>query len=174
MSSIAVIHEPQEYPWYAVRTKSRLETVTLGALRGKGYESYLPSYKIRRQWSDRIVELDAPLFPGYLFCKFDVLRRLPILTTPGVMSIVSFGKEPEPIDESEIDAVRTVLMSGVFAEPCPFLREGQKIRVVRGALTGLEGLLVKKKTEFRMVISVTMLQRSVSVEIDSDWITEAR
>jgi transcriptional antiterminator NusG len=90
------------------------------------------------------------------------------------MSIVSFGKEPEPIDESEIDAVRKVLRSGIFAEPCPFLREGQRVRVIRGALAGLEGILVKKKTDFRMVISVTMLQRSVSVEIDSDWITDAR
>jgi transcription antitermination factor NusG len=174
MTSIAVVHEAQEYPWYAIRTKSRLETVTLSALTGKGYESYLPAYKVRRQWSDRVVELDAPLFPGYLFSRFDAKRRLPVLTTPGVMSIVSFGKEPEPIDESEIDAVRKVLRSGIFAEPCPFLREGQRVRVIRGALAGLEGILVKKKTDFRMVISVTMLQRSVSVEIDSDWITDAR
>jgi transcription antitermination factor NusG len=174
MTSIAVVHETQEHPWYAIRTKSRLETVTLSALTGKGFESYLPAYKVRRQWSDRVVELDAPLFPGYLFSRFDAKRRLPVLTTPGVMSIVSFGKEPEPIDESEIEAVRQVLRSGVFAEPCPFLREGQRVRVIRGALTGLEGILVKKKTDFRMVISVTMLQRSVSVEIDSDWITDAR
>jgi transcription antitermination factor NusG len=90
------------------------------------------------------------------------------------MSIISFGKEPEPVAEDEIEAVRTVLRSGVFAEPCPFLREGQRVRVVRGALTGLEGILVKKRSEFRMIISVTMLQRSVSVEIDSDWITDAR
>jgi transcription antitermination factor NusG len=90
------------------------------------------------------------------------------------MSIVSFGKEPEPIDECEIEAVRTVLRSGLFAEACPFLREGQKVRIVRGSLAGLEGILVKKKTQFRMVISVTMLQRSVSVEIDSDWIASAR
>lgn len=173
MSSIAVAHDTQEYPWYAIRTKSRFETLTLSALTGKGYESYLPAYKVRKQWSDRVVEMDAPLFPGYLFSRFDVARRLPVLTTPGVMSIVSFGREPEPIDDDEIEAVRTVLRSGVFAEPCPFLREGQRVRVVRGALTGLEGILVKKKTELRMVISVTMLQRSVSVEVDSNWITGA-
>ncbi len=165
---------PNEYPWYAIRTRARMEPVTLTALTGKGYDAYLPVYKSRRKWSDRVVELNVPLFPGYLFCRFDVIRRLPVLTTPGVISIVSFGREPQPISEPEIEAVRTVLLSGALAEPCPFLHEGQKVRVVRGALEGLEGILVKKKTQFRMVISVTMLQRSVSVEIDSDWITDAR
>lgn len=174
MSSDPLVPAPPEYPWYAIRTKSRLEPVTEYALAGKGYDTYLPSYKNRRKWSDRTVEIDVPLFPGYLFCRFDVIRRLPILTTPGVLSIVGFGKEPQPVEQTEIDAVRMVLASGLMSEPCPFLHEGQKVRVIRGSLTGLEGILVKKKTQFRMVISVTMLQRSVSVEIDSDWITDCR
>ena len=165
--------ESQTFPWYAIRIKSRLEPVTSHALAGKGYDTYLPVYKDRRKWSDRVVQCDVPLFPGYLFCRFDAFRRLPILTTPGVLSIIGFGKSPQPIDDQEIDAVKTVLASSVFAEPCPFLREGDRVRIVRGALEGLEGILVKKKTQYRMVLSVTMLMRSVSVEIDSDWITDA-
>jgi transcription antitermination factor NusG len=92
--------------------------------------------------------------------------------TPGVISIVGFGKGPTPIPESEIEALQQVLRSGLAAEPCPFLREGQRIRVNRGSLEGLEGLLLKKKSEWRMVVSVSILQRSVSVEIDREWVSE--
>jgi transcription antitermination factor NusG len=170
----APVFESQTFPWYAIRAKSRLEPITSDALAGKGYDTYLPVYRDRRTWSDRVVQFDVPLFPGYLFCRFDAVRRLPVLTTPGVLSIVGFGKSPQPIDDQEIEAVKTVLASGVFSEPCPFLREGDRVRIVRGALEGLEGILIKKKTQYRMVISVTMLMRSVSVEIDSDWIVDAR
>ena len=105
-----------------------------------------------------------------MFCRFEASRRLPILITPGVLSIVGFGNGPTPISDSEIEAIQRILSSGLAAEPAPFLREGQRIRVVKGALEGLEGILIKKKTDWRMVVSVTMLQRAVSVEIDHDWI----
>jgi len=113
---------------------------------------------------------DRPLFPGYVFCRFDPKVRLPILTTPGVISVVGFGNEPAPIDSSEIEAIQAVMNSGLHTEPCAFLREGQRILVTRGSLTGLEGLLLRKKSEWRMVVSVAMLQRSISVEIDREWI----
>jgi transcription antitermination factor NusG len=128
-------------------------------------------YRSRRRWSDRVVESELPLFPGYFFCRFDPKKRLPILTTPNVVSIVGFTSEPAPTPDSEIEAVQAILRSGLAAEPCPFLREGQPIRVRRGALEGLEGILVKKKSEWRMVVSITMLHRSLSVEIDREWIT---
>jgi transcription antitermination factor NusG len=130
----------------------------------------LPTYKTKRRWSDRVVESDRPLFPGYVFCRFDHKARLPILTTPGVVAVIGFGNDPAPIEETEIEAVRTVLRSGLATEPCPFLREGQRVRVKRGALEGVEGILMKKKNEFRMVVSVGMLQRSIAVEIDREWI----
>lgn len=136
-------------------------------LAGKGYESYLPLYKARRIRANNIVvETPLPLFPGYVFCRFDAKRRLPILTTTGVISVVSFGKEPAPIPDEEIEAVMAVLRSGCGVEPCAFLREGQRVRVIQGSMLDLEGILVKKKNEARMVISVTMLQRSISVEIE--------
>ena len=158
-------------PWYGIRTKSNHERVAAAVLQNKGYEHYLPVYRRRQRWSDRIVETDRPLFPGYVFCRFDARKRFPIVSTPGVVSVVGFGNEPAPISDSEIDAVRAVLRSGLAAEPCPFLREGQRIRVRRGSLEGLEGILLKKKSDWRIVVSVAMLQRSVAVEIDREWIT---
>lgn len=160
----------QMLPWYGVRTRSNQEKIASVALREKGFAEYLPVYRTLRRWSDRIVEREKPLFPGYVFCRFDFGKRLSIMTTPGVVSVVGFGNEPAPIDEREIEAVQTILNSEIPAQPCPFLREGQRIRVTSGALEGLEGILLRKKTTWRMVVSVAMLQRSISVEIDRDRI----
>jgi transcription elongation factor/antiterminator RfaH len=157
-------------PWYGIRTKSNHEKLAARVLESKGYEQYLPVYRSRRRWSDRVVEKDRPLFPGYVFCRFDARKSLPIVSTPGVVSVVGFGNEPAPIADTEIEAVQMLLQSGLATEPCPFLQEGQRIRVKRGALEGLEGILLKKKTNWRIVVSVTMLQRSVAVEIDREWI----
>ncbi|MBV9296370.1 MAG: UpxY family transcription antiterminator [Acidobacteriaceae bacterium] len=162
---------PQRFPWYGIRTRPKQERIAANMLANKGYEHYLPVLRSKRRWSDRVVEKELPLFPGYVFCRFDVKKRLPIITTPAVVSVVGFGNQPAPIDDSEIEAIQVVLRSGLAAEQCPFLREGQRIRVNRGSLEGLEGILLKKKNEWRMVVSVTMLQRSVSVEIDREWIT---
>lgn len=161
------------HPWYGLRTRSNHEKVAATVLEGKGYQQFLPVYRCRRRWSDRIVESQKPLFPGYVFCRFDAKNRLPIITTPGVIYVVGFGNEPAPITDHEINAVHAILDSGVAAEPCPYLRTGERIRVTRGALQGIEGLLVQKKSEWRMVVSIEMLQRSVSVEIDREDIRAA-
>lgn len=159
-----------QLPWFAIRTRSNFEKVAAIALENKGMTPYLPAYRNRRRWSDRVVVADTPLFLGYVFCRFDPLNRLPVLTTTGVISIVGCGNEPAPIDDDEIEAIQAILRSGLATEPCPFLREGQRVRVRRGSLEGVEGILTKKKSDFRLVISVTMLQRSISVEIDREWI----
>jgi transcription antitermination factor NusG len=159
-----------QLPWFAVRTRSNFEKIASVALENKGLTPYLPTYRDRRRWSDRVVVSDTPLFRGYVFCRFNPLHRLPVLTTVGVISIVGCGSEPAPINDAEIDAIQLILQSGLATEPCPFLREGQTVRVTRGALAGVEGILTKKKSDFRLVISVTMLQRSISVEIDREWV----
>jgi transcription antitermination factor NusG len=156
--------------WFAIRTRSRAEKATEYAMQSKGYEPYLPMCKNRRQWSDRKVEIEIPLFAGYLFCRFDPLRRLPILTTPGVVSILGNGKVPIPIPDQEIEAIQIAVRTGL-AEPWPYLKEGDKIRVTRGSMMGIEGLLVKKKANWRIVVSLALLQRSVAVEIDADSVT---
>jgi transcription antitermination factor NusG len=156
--------------WYALQIQSRLGNVASATLRGKGYEQFLPLYRSRRKWSDRIKELELPLFPGYLFCRFDVSDRLlPILTTPGVIGIVGAGKTPVPVDDEEIEAVRVILRSGLASQPWPFLHLGSKVYIERGPLTGMEGIVTKADEIYRLVVSISMLQRSVAVEIDREW-----
>jgi transcription antitermination factor NusG len=159
----------EAFPWYAIRTRSNHERVASIVLRGKGYDPYLPLYRAQRRKTEGLGEY--PLFPGYVFCRFDVKKRLPIVTTTGVISVLGVGREPMAIPEDEIEAVKAVLRSGLPTEPCPYLREGQRVRITHGSLEGLHGILVKRKTQLRMVISVTMLQRSLSVEIDSERLT---
>jgi transcription antitermination factor NusG len=155
------------HPWYGIRTLSNHEGVAAIVLKGKGYDPYLPIYNVRRRRADNVVvQSERPLFPGYVFCRFDAKQRLPILTTTGVLSVVGFGREPAAIPDDEIEVVKAVLRAGLPAEPCAYLREGQRVRVTSGSLEGIEGILLKKKNQCRMVISVTMLQRSISVEIE--------
>jgi transcription antitermination factor NusG len=139
-------------------------------LRNKGYELFLPTYKSKRRWSDRIKMLDVPLFPGYLFCRFDAKTRLPILTTPGVNFIVGVGKSPEPVEETEITSIRTVVASGLLYEPYPYVTVGQTVEVEQGSLSGLTGIVTHLKNQARLIVSVNLLMRSVSVEIDRTWI----
>jgi transcriptional antiterminator NusG len=160
----------QRYAWYALQTRSNYENLIANLLQAKGYEQYVPFSSVRRQWSDRLVTADIPLFPRYAFCRFDILNRLPVLITPGVLTIVSFGGHPAPIPDEEIAALRAVQASGTHARPCPFLNEGQRIRIKSGPLKGLDGILLKRKKDCAMVFSITILQRSVSIELAAEWI----
>jgi transcription antitermination factor NusG len=139
-------------------------------LLNKGYEGFLPLYRQKSRWSDRIKEIQLPLFPGYLFCRFDVNKRLPILITPGVIQVVGIGKTPHPVDESEISALQSIVLSGLQTEPRSYLNIGQRVRVELGPLSGVEGILTAMKGYSRLVVSVSLLQRSVSVEIDESWV----
>ena len=158
------------YPWFALRVRSRYENTVATILGGKGYEWFLPLYKSRRRWSDRIKEIELPLFPGYVFCRFDLQHRLPILTTPGVVTVVGIGKRPVPIDDAEIAAIQAALRSGLSTRPWPFLEIGQRVRVEYGPLCGLEGILLDFKGHHRLILSVILLQRSVAVEVDGAWV----
>ena len=155
------------YPWFALQTRSRYEDFVATQLHNKGYETFLPLYKCRRRWSDRIKELELPLFPGYLFCRLNPLDRLPILVTPGVIQVVGIGKNPIPVDDTEIAALQTAVQSGLPRQPWPFLQIGQRVKVEWGPLRGLEGILLDFKGRHRLVLSVTLLQRSVAVEVDA-------
>jgi transcription antitermination factor NusG len=161
---------PRPDLWFAIQVKSQHEKITSVILRNKGYEEFAPTYRSRRSWSDRVKDLDLPLFPGYIFCRFDPLHRLPILTSPGIISIIGVGRNPEPLDDGEIARIQAIVISGVLAYPWPFLRAGQKIAVTRGPLCGLEGFLVSSENQDRLVVSIELLQRSVAVEIDRDCI----
>jgi len=159
------------YPWFALQVRSRYENIAAGHLTGKGFECFLPKYKTRRRWSDRFQEVECPLFPGYVFCRLNPLDRLPIRITPGVILIVGQGKTPEPIDETEIAAIQSAVKSGLPSQPYPFLQIGQRVRINDGPLWGLEGVLLDFKGHNRLVLSVTLLRRSVAVQIEDAWLT---
>lgn len=162
---------PQVVPCYALQVRARWEKAVALSLEQKGYDQFLPLYLSRNRWSDRGKDVALPLFPGYVFCRFDVSRRLPILTTPGVIFVVGVSKTPAPVEESELAAIAALVSSGLPAAPWPFLKVGQKVRVDRGALAGIEGILVAVKKNYRVVLSVSLLQRSVAVSIERDWLS---
>jgi transcription antitermination factor NusG len=157
-------------PWFAIRVKSNFEKKVATGLRSRGLEEFLPLYQSRRRLSDRYKTVDLPLFPGYLFCRLDLDHRLPLLTTAGFLYIVSVGNKPVPIDEGEVAAVQFVVRSGVPAMPWPSLAVGQRVRLEGGPLCGLEGAVTHVGMRDRICVSVTLLQRGVSVEVDRDWI----
>jgi transcription antitermination factor NusG len=158
--------DTQSQSWYALQVRTRWESSTAGLLSEKGHEVFLPAYREKRRWSGRLKEINAPLFPGYIFCQFDPQKRLPILVTPGVIAVVSRGRVPLPVDDSEIAAIQTIVSSGFRPEPWPYLELGQRIRIESDALNGLEGILISFKGNHRIVVSVSLLRRSVAVEID--------
>ena len=157
----------ESLPWYALQVRTRYERVVADHLGGMGYEWFLPLTRDRKRWSDRIKEVAGPLFPGYLFCRFDVQNRLPILKTPGVLHVVGYNRQPISVDEAEIAAIQTLVASGVPNQPCSFVEIGDRVRIAAGPLRGLEGILVESRGQHKFVLSVTLLQRSVAVELDS-------
>jgi transcription antitermination factor NusG len=157
------------HPWVGIQANLRKEKVAAAHLEFKGYHVYLPLYQKRKRWSDRFVQSVCPVFPGYLFCRFDSTKP-PILTTPGVVAVLGCNARPEPIPEHEIAAIETILQSGLPVAPYPYLREGDRITIMEGPLKGIDGMLVKSKNNFKVVVSVNLLQRSVAAEVDRDAI----
>jgi|SRR5579862_401605 len=157
------------HSWFALRVKSNREKIVADALKGKGYEEFLPLYRSRRRWTDRFQDIDLPLFPGYVFCRFDVQYRLPLLTIPSVVQIVGIGKVPYPVDNAEIAAIQTLVASGFSVQPWPFLEVGHRVRIEEGPLRGVEGLVTDIQGAGQLVVSITLLQRSVAVAIDRRW-----
>lgn len=153
--------------WYAAHTRHQHEKLVAQTLVNKGFEVFLPLYTEVRQWRDRTKRLELPLFSCYVFLRGDLDRRLAIVTTPGVHGMVATGGRLAAIPEEEIQAVRSVVENRVNVEPHPFLNCGDLVRVKSGALKGLEGFLVRKKGQTRLVVSVSLLERSVAAEVDA-------
>lgn len=153
--------------WCAIYTRHQHEKSVGEMLQLKGFEVFLPLYESVRRWKDRKKLLSLPLFPCYVFVRGALDRRLPILTTPGVHMIISRGDRVATVPDAEIDAIRRTVEGKFAVEPHPFLRCGERVRVIRGALEGVEGVLTRKKNMCRLVLSVDMLAQSVAVEIDA-------
>lgn len=158
--------------WIAVRVKSNFERYVSSSIKGKNLEEFYPTY-VRKKQDESHPEVRAPLFPGYLFCRLHRQERLPVLTIPGVVGFVGVGKQPLPVREEEIIAVRRMVESRLPMWPCPFLRVGQQIRLKAGPLRGVEGSISSVTGGWQIVVTVTLLQRSVAVNVDPDWIGPA-
>ncbi len=156
--------------WFALRVKSRRERVVATAARHKGFEVFLPLYKCRHCWSDRSKILELPLFPGYVFCRLNEEHRFALLTIPGVVHLVSNGKIPMPIDGEEILAIQSAVRLEISVEPWHFLDVGERLKLSAGPLAGLEGFLVQANGQQRVVVGLTVLKRSIAVEIEREWI----
>jgi transcription antitermination factor NusG len=161
-------------PWYALQVRPRFEKQVAQSIGAKGIKTLLPTYLARRRWSDRTKILELPLFDGYVFCQIEPDARLPVLVTPGVMHFVGVGKVPIPIDSLEIEAIERTIRSGVAAKPWPFMKTGDRVRVDEGPLRNLEGILMRAEGNDHVVISVTLLQRSMAIRMERAWLTPIR
>ena len=158
--------DEQSRLWFAIRVRSNYERVAAIHLRERGFEEFSPSHQMQRRWSDRTKTIEQHLFPGYVFSRFNPQDRLPVLTVPGVVGVVGVGKTPSPIPDQEIENIRKMVQSGLLVTPWPFLEVGQRVLIERGPLAGVEGILQNVKGRFRLVVSISLLHRSISAEID--------
>jgi len=158
------------HPWVALQTKPKNEKKVDHLLRQKGYQCLTPTYRLRRKWSDRTVEVELPLFPGYVFCHLNSSALGKAVSTNGAIRVVGFGGEPAEVAASEIEALRLLARSNLLREPWKYLPQGTKVLVETGPLAGVEGIIDIDGSTRQLVISVTLLQRSVAVRLDEDTV----
>src|SRR6266699_4984047 len=155
-----------EARWYAVYTCANHEKRVATQLGEREVEHFLPLYRSMRRWKDRRVELELPLFPGYVFARVAFRERLRVLQIPSVVHVVGFGGRPVALPGEEMEILRSGLCQSLRAEPHPFLTVGQRVRITGGPFAGLEGVLKRKKNSLRIVVSLSLIQRSVAVDVD--------
>lgn len=148
--------------WFALKVRPKHERTAANGLSRLGLEEFVPLTKVRRRWSDRIKELDAPLFPGYIFCSFTYSERLRVLNSPGVETVVG------ALEDSEIDAMRRLVATGKPLAHLPFLRIGQNVLIESGPFAGIRGIVLRDESTWRVVVSVAALDRSIAVELDRE------
>jgi transcription antitermination factor NusG len=157
---------PQQH-WYAAYTCANHEKRVAAELGAREVEHFLPLYSSTRRWKDRRVQLEFPLFPGYVFVRLALCERLRVVQIPSVVRLVSFGGLPTALPDTEMEILRTGLGRSLRAEPHPFLTVGRRVRISGGPFAGLEGVLKRKKSNLRVVVSLELIQRSVAVDVDA-------
>jgi transcription antitermination factor NusG len=162
-----------QWPWFAILVRRGEEKSATLLLENAGYECFLPLSNCNRSLGDHTNVISLPLFSGYLFCRMNPHHRLPVLKTPGIVQIVGVGEKPIPVEEDEIAAIQRVVKSGLSTMPWPYLQGGQMGRIQEGLLCGITGIVIKIKMGMKLVLSVNVIQRSLAVEIDRSWITQA-
>ncbi len=152
--------------WYAAYTFPRHEKVVSEQLKIKGVETYLPLFEKLNQWKDRIAKVQLPLFPGYVFVRMPLKERVRVLQVSGILRLVGFHGHPAPLEEGEIESLRNYLAFRK-AEPHPYLAVGKRVRVTAGPLTGVEGVVLRRKGKMRIVVSIDSIQRSVALDLEA-------
>lgn len=152
--------------WYALYTCARHEKRVAEQIERRSFPCFLPLYRSVRRWKDRRKELELALFPGYVFVRMPLERKLQVLQMPGVVRLVSFNGEPAVLSAHEIETLQNRLSGTTKVEPHPYIRTGRRVRVRSGAMEGLEGIVVRRKDRCRVVFSIDLIQRSVAVEVD--------
>jgi transcription antitermination factor NusG len=153
--------------WYAAYTAANHEKRVAKQLSERSVEHFLPLYESVRRWKDRRVQLQLPLFPGYVFVRLAMRDRLQVLQIPSVARLVGFNGTPTPLPDGEIEALKAGLEGGARAVPHPYLKVGRRVRINAGPFEGLEGVLIRKKNELRFVISLDLIQRSILLDIEA-------
>jgi transcription antitermination factor NusG len=170
MRSSASMHsndnEMMPMGWYAAYTRHQHEKSAAQILREKGFDVLLPLYQVAHRWKDRTQVVSLPLFPCYLFTRVNLGTRLQVLQTPGICQLVEFAGRPVSVPDQEIISLKTLVQSSARYEPHPFLHSGDRVHIKQGPLAGIEGILVRFKNQYRVVLSVELLQQSVAVEVD--------
>ena len=162
---------PDQYSsWYAVRVKPRHEKRVAEHLQCRGYETLLPLARSSRIWGRRASNASIPVFDGYVFCQFDVHRRLPVLTTPGVLYVLGNSEGPMPIKQSELESLRVIIQSNLPVAPWQMCTRGTEVLIVSGPLLGARGVVLNAANDRKLVVSVSLLQRSIAVQLDCEWI----
>ncbi len=154
--------------WYALYTRSRHEKSIAQQLAGKGMEYFLPLFEALHRWKDRRVRVSIPLFPGYIFVRMQATERRTVISVPGVVTIVGTAAGPIAVPDEELEALRTCVSQQAPLQPCPYLAVGRKGRVTAGPLADMEGILLRRKGRLRLVLSITLINRSVAVEVDAE------
>jgi transcription antitermination factor NusG len=152
--------------WFAFRVRPRHEKRAALYLLEKGEECFVPLIRATRTWAKRVAQVDLPLFSGYVFCRSHRFGLLPILKTPGIVDVIRAGNSPVPIPNSEISALERAISASIPIEPCPYVEVGQKVEIRSGPLTGVVGIVSDRRKSGHLIVSVSLLRRSVLVHID--------
>jgi transcription antitermination factor NusG len=160
--------DDNHFPWFALRVRTAAEPLACKQIEGLGLAPFLPSYTTRKRWSDRMKTVQTPLFPGYVFCRFDPNDRLPVLKCSAVVDVVRSGRTPLPVETREIESIRRAVQSLQTVGPYPYLANGQTVELDRGPLKGLSGIVIENGSQ--LVLSISLLQRSMVVKIEESWI----
>jgi transcription antitermination factor NusG len=157
--------------WFALAVKPRFDQAVATTLQKRGYDTLVPMYRKRHRNGTWSRDAELPLFPGHVCCRFSWHHRMPVLTTPGVIQVLGTGNDPLALADSEIDSLQTVMRAQVSLQPFPFLQAGQRVRIDHGTLAGVEGILIGFRQTFRLVLSISLLQKSVLLEVGRDLVT---